>query len=114
NLGIVIERTGAGVHVDDDVAIDPEDLLEELIAEAVHHGHDDDQRRYAEQDAYERKPRDDRDEALLAPGPEIAKRQHPLEGRERTGVDGLAHALYPCSCSRPRQRQPPARQPRVS
>ncbi len=37
----------------DDVAVDPEDLVEELGAEAVHHRHHDDERRDAEHDSEE-------------------------------------------------------------
>ena len=65
------------------MAVEAEDLVEQFLAEAVHHRHDDDQRRHAEHDAEEGKAGDDRDEAFLAARPQIAQRQHPFERRER-------------------------------
>ena len=52
------------------MAVEPEDLGQQLLAKAVHHRHDDDQRRHAEHDAEEREPGDDRDEAFFAPRPQ--------------------------------------------
>ena len=76
-----------------DVAVEAEDLVEQFLAEAVHHGHHDDQRGDAEHDAEEGEPGDDRDESFLAARAQIARRQHPLEGRERRGLDGLGHGF---------------------
>ena len=70
-------------RLDDDVAVDAEDLVEKLDAEAVHHRHHDDERRDAEHDPEEREAGDDGDEGFLAARPEIAERQHPFERRER-------------------------------
>ena len=75
------------------MAVEAEDLVEQLLAETVHHRHHDDQRRDAEHDAEERKAGDDRDEAFLAARAQIAPGQHPLEGRKRRGSDWLAHGL---------------------
>ncbi len=50
--------------VDDDMAVEAEDLADQFFAKAVHDRHDDDQRRDAEHDAEEREPGDDRDEAF--------------------------------------------------
>ncbi len=52
-----------------DVAVQTEHLVEQLLPEAVHHRHDDDQRGDAEGDAEEREAGDHRDEALFAAGP---------------------------------------------
>ena len=46
----------------------PRMLVEQLGAEAVHHRHDDDQRRDAEHDAEEGEAGDDRDERSLRRG----------------------------------------------
>src|SRR5216683_2904329 len=67
---------------DAEMAVESEDLAQQLGMEAVHHGHDDDQRRDAEHDAQEREDGDDGDEAFLAAGAEIAERHHALEGVE--------------------------------
>ncbi len=64
------------------VAIEADHFVHQVVAEAVHHRHDDDQRRDAEHDAEERKTCDDRDRALGVAGAQIAKSDHPLEGRE--------------------------------
>jgi hypothetical protein len=52
-------------------------------------------RGHAEQDAQEREPGDDRDEAFLAARAQIAQRQHPLERGEGPGGDGLFHESCP-------------------
>ena len=57
---------GAADLVDDDVPVEAEDLGEQLVAEAVHHRHDDDQRGDAEHDAGEGEAGDDGDEAFRA------------------------------------------------
>ncbi len=46
-----------------------------------------------EHDAEEGKPGDDRDESFLAPRPQVAQRQHPLEWGKRPGPGRLAHVL---------------------
>ena len=61
------------------MAVETEDLVEQFLAEAVHHRHHDDQRRDAEHDAEEGKSRDDGDKSFLAPRAQIAQRQHPFE-----------------------------------
>ena len=77
------------------MAVEAEDLVEQLLAEAVHHRHDDDQRRDAEHDAEEGEPGNDRDESFLAARAQIAQRQHPFEWRERGSASRLAHVLVP-------------------
>jgi len=56
------------------VPIEPEHLVEQLLAEAVHYRHDDDERGDAKRNAEEGEARNHRDEALLAAGAQIAKR----------------------------------------
>src|SRR5690606_32865462 len=74
-----------------------EDLLEKLIAKAVHHRHDDDQRGHAEQNADERKSGDDGNKPFLAPGAQIAQRKHPFERRKWARIDLFRHATpFPC------------------
>ena len=75
------------------MAVDAEDAHQKLGAEAVHDGHDDDQRRDAQHDAEEGDRGDDRDERLLAARAQIAPRDHPLEGRERPGACRALPAL---------------------
>ena len=58
----------AAVGLDDGVAVEPDDLVEQLGAEAVHHAHHDDQRGDAEHDRAEADPGDERDERLAPPG----------------------------------------------
>ena len=67
------------------VAVEADHLVHEIVAKAVHHRHDDDQRRDAEHDAKEREAGDDRDRALGVARAKIAKRDHPFEGGERLG-----------------------------
>src|SRR5260221_9998995 len=67
------------------MSVEAEDLVQELLAEAVHHGHHDDQRRDAEHDAEERKAGDDGNKAFLATRPQIASGQQPFEGSKRRG-----------------------------
>src|SRR3972149_12169895 len=74
------------------MAVQPEHLVEQLLAEAVHPRHDDDQRCHPEHDADEGEARDDRDEALLAARPQITERHHPFEGRESPRACLCAHA----------------------
>ena len=62
------------------VAVEADHLVHEIVAKAVHHRHDDDQRRDAEHDAEEREAGDDRDRALGVARAQIAKGDHPLEG----------------------------------
>src|SRR5262245_5964117 len=73
------------------MAVQPEDLVEQLLAEAVHHRHHDDQRRDAEHDAEEREARDDRNESLTPPRAQVAQREHPFEAREGPGPGLVAH-----------------------
>jgi hypothetical protein len=93
-------------RIDAEMAVEPEDAVEQLDAEAVHHRHHDDQRRDAEHDADEREDGDDRDEAFLATGAQIAERDHPLEGVEDHHLPprSVSAASGESSC-----RWPPAR-----
>ena len=86
---VVVERPAD--LVDDDVAVEPEDLGEQLVAEAVHHRHDDDEGGDAQHDAGEREAGDDGDEAFLAARPQVAARDHPLVGGERPRAVGRVH-----------------------
>jgi len=52
------------------MAVEPEDLAEQLLAEAVHDGHHGDECEDAEQDTEEREPGQHRYEAFLAPRPQ--------------------------------------------
>ena len=79
------------------VAVEAEDLVEQLLAEAVHHRHDDDERRDAEHDAEERKAGDDRDKSFLAPRAQIAQRQHPFEAEQRAACRSARSSLLPGS-----------------
>ena len=72
----------AGHPVDAEIAVEAEDAAQKVGAEPVHHRHDDDQGGDAERDPQEREDRDHRDEPLLPPRPQIAERDHPLEGVE--------------------------------
>ena len=54
------------------MAIDADDLAHQLQMEAIHHGHDDNQRRHAQHDSRKGKARDDRDKALGPPRAQIA------------------------------------------
>ena len=65
------------------VAVEADHLLHQVVAEAVHHRHDDDQRRDPEHDAEEGEAGDDRDRLLRVAGAQVAERHHPLERRER-------------------------------
>ena len=99
DLGVVGEL---GVHrLQDEVAVEAEDLVDELGAEAVHHRHDDDQRRDAEHDAEEGEAGDDRDEGLAPARAQIAPGDHPFEAGERPG----AGRQLPCRRRSPRRRR---------
>ncbi len=78
-------------RLDQEMAVEAENLVEQLAAKAVHHRHDDDQGGDAEHDAEEGESGNDRDESLLAPRPQIAQRQHPFERREGPRPIGLGH-----------------------
>ena len=73
------------------MAVEAEDLAEQFLAEAVHHRHDDDERRDAQHDAEEREAGDDRNESFLAPRPQVAQRQHPFERGKRPCPGRFAH-----------------------
>ena len=87
----------AGLAIDREMAVEAEDAADQIGAKPVHHRHHDDQRRHPERDPEQRKDRDDRDKPLLPPRPQIAERDHPLEGTEdhaaavsRSGEGGRA------------------------
>src|SRR6202035_1880036 len=75
------------------MAVEAENLVQQFVAEAVHHGHHDDQRGDAKHDAQEGETGDDGDKSFLATCPQIASRQQPLEWRERWGSNWLAHGF---------------------
>ena len=98
---IVVERHVDRLH--DQMAVDAEDAGQQLGAKAVHHRHDDDQRRDAEHDAEEGDRGDHRDHRLLAPRAQIAPGDHALEGRERPGAGRLrGGGCRSCSARRSR------------
>ena len=70
------------------VAVEADHLVHEIVAKAVHHRHDDDQRRYAEHNAKEREAGNDGDRALGVARAKVAKRDHPLESGESLGGRG--------------------------
>ena len=89
-LGHLLEvGQGAFQRLHQHMAVEPEDLAQQLLAKAIHHRHDDDEGGHPQGDAQEGKPGDDRDEAFLAPRPEVAQRQHPLEWGERPRSGGF-------------------------
>ena len=65
------------------VAVEADHLLHEVVAKAVHHRHDDDERGDAEHDAEKREAGDHRDRLLRVAGAQIAERDQPFERRER-------------------------------
>src|SRR3954468_813310 len=73
------------------MAVHADDLVDQFLAEAVHDGHHDDQRRNPEHDAEERETGNDGDEAFLAPRPQVAPGQQPFECRERQGARYILH-----------------------
>src|SRR5262245_8924218 len=73
------------------MAVQAKDLFQELLAEAVHHRHHDDERGDAQEYADERETGDDRDEPFLAPRAQITQRQHPLEAAEGPRAGRFAH-----------------------
>ncbi len=77
----VIRQAGAGRGADLEMGVEAEHALHQLGAEAVHHRHDDDQGRHAQQDAGEGEAGDDGDEAFLPAGPQVAEGDGPFEGR---------------------------------
>ena len=85
-------------RLDQQMAVHAQDLVEQFLAEAVHHRHHDDQGGDAEHDAQEGKSGDDRDESFLAPRPQVTQRQHPFERREWVGGGGLAHQTTILGC----------------
>ena len=68
--------------LDGDMAGQAQDGLQELHPEPVHHAHHDDEGGHPQGDPDQREQRDDRDEAFLALGAQVAGRDHPLERRE--------------------------------
>src|SRR3546814_7740700 len=71
------------------MAVHTEDLRQQLLPEAVHYRHDDDEGGDADGDAEHREGGDDGDEALLPARAEIAQGDEALEsGNEHS--DGLA------------------------
>src|SRR5947199_5061928 len=77
------------------MSVDAQNLVQQLLTKAIHHGHHDDQRGDAEHDAEEREPGIDRDETLLSPRPQVAPRKHPFEWREGAGAGRLTHRSVP-------------------
>ena len=95
--GEIAERARLRVHAE--IAVQTEDAAHQVGAEAVHYRHDDDQGGHTEGDPEQRKDRDDRDEPLRPPRPQIAERHHPLEGIEDHGRSASASGLIASSTS---------------
>ena len=81
------------------MAVEADDLVEQLGAEAVHDAHDDDQRRDAERDRDQADARDEEDEAFALAGEQITAGEHALGAVEDHPVS-LANALSMLSSSR--------------
>ena len=60
------------IALDDGMAVEADDLVEQLGAEAVHHAHHDDQRGDAERDRDQADRGDEEDEPLALAGKQIA------------------------------------------
>src|SRR5450631_3748903 len=75
------------------MTVEAENLVEQFLAETIHHRHHDDEGGDAQHDAEEGEPGDHRDESFLAPRPQVAQRQHPLKRREGPRPVGLGHCL---------------------
>jgi hypothetical protein len=80
NLLPVLEP--AFVSLDDGVAVEARDLVEQLGPKAVHHAHDDDERGDAESDREQADRCDQKNEALALAGKQVAPSDHPLVGVE--------------------------------
>src|SRR5690606_2817180 len=70
-------------RIDREMPVEAEDLAQQFLAEAVHHRHDDDQRRHADGDAGQGECGNDGNEGVLAAGAQIAPGNEELEARER-------------------------------
>src|SRR5579863_10072192 len=79
------------------MAVEAEDAAEELLAEAVHYRHGDDERRDAERDPRQRENGDDRDEAFLAARAQVAEGDQALERTK--GHQGAATRLSAASAA---------------
>ena len=66
-------------RLDQHMAIEPENLVKQLLAEAIHHRHHDNEGRHSNGEAEERDRGDERNKPLAPPRAQIAHRQHPFE-----------------------------------
>ena len=86
NIVVVGEIVAGFGH--DHMAIEAQNLREQILPEPVHHRHDDNERCHPQHDAQERKSGNDRDKSFLPPRAKVAPRNHPFErrkGRCRSG-----------------------------
>ena len=83
----------AVIALDDGVAVQADDLVEQLRAKAVHHAHDDDQRGNAERNCDQADAGDEEDESLALAGKQIAASEHPLGAVEDHAVS-LARCAF--------------------
>ena len=90
--------------VDTEMTIEAEDARQQVHLEAAHHAHHDDQRGDAECDADQREDRDDGDEALTAPGAQVAAGDRAFKGSEHQPL-----AVIPREGEDPGARLPLAR-----
>ncbi len=73
----------AAVFHEDDVGIDPQDLVAQIGFKAVHHGDDDDQGRDAQKDPGNRDEGDDGNEDLFPSRPQVAQADEKFIGHHR-------------------------------
>ncbi|MEI9992212.1 MAG: hypothetical protein WDM86_19505 [Rhizomicrobium sp.] len=81
-------RQVAAITLDDEMTLQAQDARQQVVTKAVHHRHDDDERGDGERDPGQRQDRNERNEPVLAPRPQVAKRDHPLEAGEGAASGG--------------------------
>ena len=95
----------AVIALDDGMAVEADDLVEQLRAEAVHDAHDDDQRGDPKRDRDQADRRDEEDEPFALARKQITASEHPLGAVEDHAVS-LANALFDASsCFSPVERR---------
>jgi len=87
-LAVAVQEA-TGEHVE--VAVEAQNVAQQLRPKAVHHRHDDDQRGDPQHDAEEREAGNDGDEAFPAPRPQVTPGKQPFKRRERQGARDILH-----------------------
>ncbi len=77
------------------MTLQAQDARQQVVTKAVHHRHDDDERGDGERDPGQRQDRNERNEPVLAPRPQVAKRDHPLEAGEGAASGGAGALVAP-------------------